>query len=73
MKVFTYRYLWQIDGSDKVNFKIVTDVTEGLLEFEKHLLLLPGVVKAAKEYIHEYDCTLIGKFESLLGGDKNEA
>lgn len=72
MKVFTYRYLWQVDGSSQVNFKIVSDVPDGLLSFEKQLLSLPDIVKCAKEYLHEYDCTLIGKFVSLLGGESDE-
>lgn len=72
MKVFTYRYLWQLKDSSQVNFKIVSDVPEGLLNFEKQLLVLPGIVKCAKEYLHEYDCSLIGKFDSLLGGESNE-
>lgn len=72
MKVFTYRYMWKLKDSASVNFKIVSDVESGLIEFEKALLSLENVEKVAKEYLHEYDCTLIGKFETLLGGDKNE-
>lgn len=73
MRIFTYRYMWQIKGSDKVNMKIVTDIEIGLIEFEKALLLVEGIEKAAKEYLHEYDCTLMGRFETLLGGENNEA
>lgn len=72
MKVFTYRYMWMIKGNPNVNFKIVSDIETGLVEFEKALLALEGVEKVAKEYLHEYDSTLIGKFETLLGGYVNE-
>lgn len=72
MRVFTYRYLWQIKGSDKINFKIVSDVPEGLELFEKQLLCVPDISKAAKEYLHEYDVSLVGKFDTLFGGDNNE-
>lgn len=64
--VYSYRYMWQIEGSDTVNFKIVTDTSDGLLSFEESLKVLPGVKNMAREYLHEYDCSLIGVFETLL-------
>lgn len=73
MKIFTYRYMWQLEGSDKINIKIVSDVPEGISVFEKQLLSLSGLLRAGKEYLHEYDCASIGKFESLYGGEDNEA
>lgn len=72
MKVFTYRYMWKLKDSSSVNFKIVSDVESGLKSFESSLLALDGIEKCAKEYLHEYDCSLIGKFESLFGGDAHE-
>lgn len=72
MKVICYRYMWQLKGSDQINFKIVTDVESGLKAFEQSLLALEGLERCAKEYLHEYDCSSIGKFESIFGGDKNE-
>lgn len=68
MKVYSYRYMWQFENSDVVNFKIVTDVSEGLKKFEDELLLLDGLCKAMKEYVQEYDCSLIGKIDVLKGG-----
>lgn len=65
MKVFCYRYYWSLKDSDKINFKIVADIEESLAEFERQLLSIPNLVKCAKEYICEYDCALIGHFESL--------
>lgn len=73
MKVLTYRYLWTKKGSDKVNFKIVSDIEEGLKKFEEQLFLLADIEKCGREYLHEYDCEKIGKFETLLGGEENEA
>lgn len=72
MIVYTYRYVWKIEGSSTLNFKIVSDIDEGFKLFEKELLSLPGIERCAKEYLHEYDCTKIGKFDTLLGGDSNE-
>lgn len=72
MKVFTYRYEWQVEDSSTVNFKIITDLPEALASFEKQLLSLPGIVKCAKEYMSECDCSLVGSFEVLLGGESNE-
>lgn len=73
MKVYTYRYLWKMKDSSQVNFKIVSDVKDGLKAFEDALFKLEGLEKASKEYLHEYDCALIGKFESIFGGEVNEA
>lgn len=70
MKVFTYRYLWKLKDINQINFKIVSDVESGLLEFEKALLALDNIEKVAKEYLHEYDCSLIGKIDTLLGGEQ---
>lgn len=69
MKVYTYRYMWKIKGSSQVNFKIVSDIEDGLKEFENSLLSVENVEKVAREYLHEYDCSLIGKFDTLLGGE----
>lgn len=63
--VFSYRYIWKIKGSSNLNFKIVTDTLEGLLDFEKKLLSLEDIESAGKEYLHEYDCSKIGVFTSL--------
>lgn len=69
MKVFSYRYMWQVFGSDSVCFKIVTDTEDGLSKFEESLLSLDGLEKAMKEYVNEYDCSLIGKIDILKGGE----
>lgn len=65
-KVYSYRYMWMIEGSDKINFKIVTDTVKGLEDFENSLKSLKGLTKAGKEYLHEYDINFIGKFIDLL-------
>lgn len=70
--VFTYRYMWQLKDSDKVNFKIVSDTSEGLKLFEDSLLKLDNLERAGKEYLHQYDCSLIGLFTTIFGGNKNE-
>lgn len=74
MKIYCYRYMWLVEGSDSVNFKIVTDTVEGLQQFEQALLKVDGLKSAGKEYLHEYDCSAIGKFEKIfdLEVDKNE-
>lgn len=69
MKVLTYRYCWKTTGSESVNFKIVSDVPAGLESFEKRLLLLPDVTKVSREYLHEYDVSLVGSFEVLFDSD----
>lgn len=71
VRVFCYRYMWQVEGNESVNFKIVTDTSEGLSLFEDNLKKLDSVKNIAKEYLHEYDCSKIGLFEPVLGGDYN--
>lgn len=72
VSIFSYRYMWQTEGDESVNFKIHTDTCEGLKSFEDNLLLLPGIKNVAKEYLHEYDCSKIGVFEPIKGGENNE-
>lgn len=72
MKVYTYRYMWKFSNSSDVNFKIVTDVSDGLFAFEKAVLALEGLERFGKEYLHEYDCSLIGKFDSIFSLDKED-
>lgn len=72
VRVYSYRYMWKLKDSDKVNFKIVTDVFEGISRFESELLKIEGLESCAREYLHEYDCSLIGVFEKIYDrGDKN--
>lgn len=65
MKVYTYRYMWKNVGSDSVNFKIVSDTEAGLKLFQDELLKLPDIESAGYEYLHEYDCSRIGFFETI--------
>lgn len=68
--VFTYRYMWRLVDSENVNFKIVSDTVEGLKLFESNLLSDEAVVVCGKEYLHEYDCSKIGLFETLKTVEK---
>lgn len=68
--IYTYRYMWRLKDSDSVCVKIVSDVLQGLSEFENQLLALDGLESACKEYVHEYSCELLGKVDVLL--KKNE-
>lgn len=72
--VYCYRYMWKLNDSDKICFKIVTDIEEGLSSFEQSLLSLDNVVNIAREYLHQYDISKIGVFEPILnnGGKSNE-
>lgn len=66
MKIYTYRFMWRLSGSDNICFKIVTDTSEGLKQFEDSLLKLENIELAGKEYLHEYDCSKLGLFESIF-------
>lgn len=71
-KVYTYRYVWKLKSSNTLNFKIVSDTIDGLTSFEKQLCQIPDIEMACKEYLHEYDCSLISRIDKVFGGDKNE-
>lgn len=74
MIVYTYRYMWRLKDSatdlehrGKICFKIVSDVLEGLKSFEDSLISSCGddLFSFGKEYLHEYDVSKVGVFESL--------
>lgn len=72
MKIYTYRYMWRVSGNDSINLKIVTDTKDGLRAFEKSLIdSVDNLDSFAREYLHEYDCTLLGKFENLYLKENN--
>lgn len=63
--VFTYRYMWTVNGSKSVNFKIVTDTNEGLKLFESNLAKVPNIDKVSREYICEIDVSKMGIYENI--------
>lgn len=78
MKIYTYRYMWQVKANPTINFKVVTDTEKGLLSFEEALKKIDGLSLACKEYLNEYDIDKITRVEKLFslednkGGDNNE-
>lgn len=72
MKIYSYRYMWRLKGSDSINFKIVTDTLEGLKKFEDVVVKIPDLLTFGKEYLNEYDVSLVGCFTTIFGGDNNE-
>lgn len=71
--IYSYRYMWRVDGSDSVNFKIVTDTLEGLAFFEDSLKSsVDNLVAFGKEYLCQYNCSKIGLFDTIFKkeGDK---
>lgn len=72
MVVYTYRYVWKTSKSDSLSFKIVSDVSEGLTQFESSLLALPDLITCVKEYLHEYDCSKVGYCEKIFNSEENK-
>lgn len=70
--IFTYRYLWKVNGNDSISVKIISDVKKGHEEFVAHLLGLENLESAGREYLHEYDVSLLAKFETLKENCSNE-
>lgn len=71
MKVLTYRYMWKLKDGDQICFKIVSDTVEGLTSFEKSFLneMSSSIYAFGREYLHEYDCSLVGRFDNLYKED----
>lgn len=65
MKIYCYRYMWKLKDSASLNFKVLTDTEEGLLEFEKNLLVIPNLELAGKEYLHEMECEKLAQLVKL--------
>lgn len=70
--IYTYRYMWKVNGSDSINFKIVSDVSGGLSLFEKALSEIPDLESAGKEYLMEYDVSQLGIFTPLFKGEESK-
>lgn len=64
-RVYSYRFMWRLKGSDNINFKIITDTKAGIADFEDKIKQLPELHSAAKEYINEYDIELICKADTF--------
>lgn len=77
LKIVTYKYLFQLldmDAKKTVGVKFVSETPQGHETFLKSLLADKNVVKAMREYVGEYDCSMLGFTEVLKGQEdsKNE-
>lgn len=54
--LYTYEYIWKLDNSDNLCFKVITDTIQGHEAFVKMLKDIPGLVLASRTYLHEIDC-----------------
>lgn len=75
MKIFCRRYMWTLkDKPGVVNFKIVTDMSEGLLSFENALISQCGdnLSHFAYEYLHEIECDDLAVVHSVLAANSLE-
>lgn len=73
--IYTYRYMWRLKSEsfdsefkDKICIKIITDTLEGLATFEKSLIdtLGDSLLAFGKEYLHEYDVSLLGIYVPIV-------
>lgn len=65
--VYTYRYMWKDINTNNICFKIVSDTDEGLKRFEDSFVssMKDSIESFGREYLHQYDCGLIGRFDNL--------
>lgn len=59
-KLYTYRYMWKLNGSDKIALKVITDTMEAHDGFKQKLIEADEVLSAACEYVSEIDIQFIG-------------
>lgn len=64
--LYTYEYMWKVNGSDQVNFKIVTDVKRGQDEFVDLLKHYDGIECASRTYLSEIDVSKYHVDELLI-------
>lgn len=74
MKLLTYKYVFRIVGDPEgtLKFRIVSDVAEGHAALVKQLIADETIELCLREYLHEYNCSLVGSVESLKGSNKIE-
>lgn len=75
MKLFCYRYMWLVEGSENLNIKIVVDLMEGHEKFVENLKNIDGVISLVRVYQYEIDVDQIERFESIIEkkvGEENE-
>lgn len=60
--IYCYRFMWteKNDNSDRVCFRLVTDLKEGIITFAKAMLATDTVEKLTAEYLCEYNSAMLG-------------
>lgn len=72
MKLITLRYMWKIEGSDKINFKMVCGPESEHEDFVNAVLALDGVCKFTSEYVNEIDLDKIDRVTIHLNKEENK-
>lgn len=65
--IVTYRYVLRTKDMvpDRVGVKYISETAAGHDDFIKRILADENVISCLREYVSEYDCALIGKYESV--------
>lgn len=69
VSIVTRRYIFHLKSTDTYCVRVVSDVPEGLVAFEKQLLCDSDIDKASSEYLHEIDVSQTAIVRTV----KNEA
>lgn len=64
-KIYTYRYIWLMKNSDKLNVRIISGIKEEHEQFVKVLLENDDVEKASRVYVCEYDIVKMDDYEPV--------
>lgn len=75
-KLVTYKYVFQTAemlDEKKLGVKYLTDAEEGHDKFMEQIKDDESVIKCLREYVGEYDCSMLGFVQTFKGGEENEA
>lgn len=70
--IYVYRYMWLVDGSEKLNIKVVSGTVEEHELFINALKNEQSIVNACRVYLHEIDINLIEMYDSIVNKEKKD-
>ena len=63
--IYTYRYLFQTNSSDKINIMLLSGSMEQILDYDKKFILDDNIVSCCRIYQSEIDLSFIDLVESI--------
>lgn len=70
MKIVVKRYFFKLKDSDKICYRVISDLEEAHKRIVDSFFSDEAIEKASCEYLSEYDCDKLGIIENIV--DKSE-